>query len=121
MKLEGRRLSDNVEVECLGLRASLTGPAGDAAWTCLSEVYALRQAYTNPAQGPRLMNEAVFKVETNRVVREAEEAEAAGKGFMGRVETGTVDDNGMETDSLKFLIRADDLREALERRIRGEN
>ncbi len=111
MKLDGRRLSDNVEVNCLGLTANLSGPAGDAAWACYNEVQNLRQTYTNPEHP--LMNTAVFGVEVKKVIRAAEASEeenAQTKSLVGRDDV---------TDPLAFIIRADELREALERRVRG--
>lgn len=45
MKWEDFRLSDNVEVDCLGLRANLNGPAGEAALACQAEVQSLRGSY----------------------------------------------------------------------------
>jgi hypothetical protein len=47
MKWEHFRQSDNVEVDCLGLRANLTGPAGQAALSCQHEVVQLRGSVAN--------------------------------------------------------------------------
>lgn len=47
MRWEDMRPSDNVEVDCLGLRANLTGPAGQAALACQHEVDSLRGSFVS--------------------------------------------------------------------------
>lgn len=45
MDLKEVRLSDNFEIDCLGLRTHISSPAADAALACQGEVQQLRSAY----------------------------------------------------------------------------
>lgn len=49
MDWKNARRSDNVEIDCLGLRTNINSPAADAALACQAEVTALREKYTTPS------------------------------------------------------------------------
>lgn len=72
MDLSKTRLSDNMEIECMGLRASVAGPAGDAALACQAEVQDLRAAYAAMPQPKSALRVGDFNGFVREVVKEAD-------------------------------------------------
>lgn len=118
MDLSKTRLSDNMEIDCMGLRANVAGPAGDAALACQAEVQDLRAAYEAMPRPKTSLRVGNFNGFVHEVVKEANKADdtwASEIGSLFRLFSGS--GASLVTDPKQFEQRTQALKTAYEKEV----